>query len=119
MHRILQTTDDTRLWNYGQCDRLKMSQCAGSEPAGRIHSQPETPPSAAQRAVTTITVRTARSTAAIAPSVTPACPANTAFNTSLACAGGSPARWCEKPANNTAPRAATAKRLGTRGNGVL
>src|SRR5712671_4727560 len=77
MHRILQTTDDTRLWNYGQCDLLKMSQCAGSEPAGRIHSQPATPPSAAQSAVTSITVRNARSNAAIAPSVTPACPANT------------------------------------------
>src|SRR5258708_7639759 len=102
-----------------QCDLLKMSQCAGSESAGRIRSQPATPPSAAQSAVTSITVRNARSNAAIAPSVTPAWPARTAFNASLARAGGSPARWCEKLANNTAPSAATAKRPATRATALL
>jgi len=50
--------------------------------------QPTMPPSMAQSAAISNTMRSARSNAAVVRSGTPACPANTAFNASFACAGG-------------------------------
>src|SRR5882757_4439563 len=82
-------------------------------------NQPTTPPSAADDAVTSITKRSARSNADVAPAATSACPASTAFNASLACAGAAPARLCEKLANSTAPNAATANRPATRATALL
>src|SRR5258708_22077905 len=55
----------------------------------------------------------------MAPSGTLACPASTAFNASLGCAGGIRARWGEKLANNTVPSAATANRPATRATALL
>src|SRR5882757_154629 len=84
MHRLLQTMDDTRFCNGVQCEVQKMSQRSGSAAVGRTQSQPAMPASIAQSAVTSITLRKARSNAAMAAWGTPSCPANTAFNVSLA-----------------------------------
>jgi hypothetical protein len=59
-------TDATRADEIYRCPRYqeKLRGSAGSD--GRTHSQPAMPPSAAQSAVTSITVRSARSNAAVA-----------------------------------------------------
>src|SRR5258707_14933984 len=98
---------------------VQMPQGVASEPIGRIHNQPVTPASAAQSEVTSITVRSARSNAAVAPPGTAARPARTAFKALLACAGAIPARGREKPANSTRPHPATANKPATPRNALL
>src|SRR5258706_8962482 len=118
MHGYLRTRIISGFATAANVIRWRVYQRAASEPMGRVHSQPPTPPSTAENAPINITLRNARSNAAMTLSSTPASPASTAFTASLACAGGAVTEW-EKLANSTAPSAATAKRPATRARALL